>query len=85
MLYKATSARLPKTLILRIYTIVIMTERMSRATKTVTEGYTVLLLLVWNDISTNGGKMSVAQQEEVMKVKVSDWIKSYLNLRIISL
>jgi hypothetical protein len=52
-----------------------MTERMSRATKNVAEGYTVLLLLAWNDITTNGGKMSVPQQEQVMKVKASDWIK----------
>jgi hypothetical protein len=32
-----------------------MTERMSRATKNVAEGYTVLLLLAWNDITTDGG------------------------------
>ena len=34
-----------------------------------------LLLLAWNDIATNGGKMAVTQQEQVMKVKSSDWIK----------
>ena len=69
------SARLPKTLVLLLDTIIMMTERVSRATNTLTEGYTVLLLLAWNNISTNGRKMSVPQQEEVMKVKASDWIK----------
>ena len=48
---------------------------MNRGTKNVNEIYTVLLLLAWNDIVTNGGKMSTPQQEEVMKVKASDWIK----------
>ena len=52
-----------------------MTERMNRGTRNVNEIYTVLLLLAWNDIVTNGGKMSTPQQEEVMKVKASDWIK----------
>ena len=52
-----------------------MQDRMSRATNNVAEGYTVLLLLAWNDISTNRGKMSVPQQEQVMKVEASDWIK----------
>ena len=52
-----------------------MTEGMNKATKNVAECYTVLLLLAWNDIATNGGKMAVTQQEQVMKVKSSDWIK----------
>ena len=55
--------------------IVVMTERINRGTKNVNEIYTVLLLLAWNDIVKNGGKMSTPQQEEVMKVKASDWIK----------
>ena len=55
--------------------IVVMTERMIRGTESVKEIYTVLLLLAWNDIATNRGKMSTPRQEEDMKVKASDWIK----------
>ena len=70
------STRLPKTTHTELLDIiVVMTERMNRGTRNVNEIYTVLLLLAWNDIVTNGGKMSTPQQEEVMKVKASDWIK----------
>ena len=70
------STRLPKITHTELLDIlVVMTERMIRGTKSVNEIYTVLLLLAWNDIATNGGKMSTPQQEEVMKVKASDWIK----------
>ena len=70
------STRLPKithTELLDI--VVVMSERMICATKSVNEIYTVLLLLAWNDIATNGGKMSTPQQDEVMKVKASDRVK----------
>ena len=70
------ATHLPKTTHTELLDIlVVMTEHMNRGTKNVNEIYTVLLLLAWNDIVTDGGKMSTPQQEEVMKVKASDWIK----------
>lgn len=51
---------------------------MSRATRGLVEVYTTILLLTWNDISTNGGKQSVAQIEQCMKVRASDWVKELI-------
>jgi hypothetical protein len=47
--------------------------RKSRATKGVTEAYYFILSLAWNDIVTNGGKLSVRQQEESIKLKSCQW------------
>jgi hypothetical protein len=47
--------------------------RKSRSTKGVTEAYYFILSLAWNDIVTNGGKLSVRQQEESIKIKCRQW------------
>ena len=39
------------------------------------EAYCVLLLLAWNDLVTNGGKMSSTEQEQSIKVRADDFIK----------
>ena len=49
--------------------------RMSRATRALGETYTLLLLLTWNDIVTNGGKQSVHQIEQSIKVRAIDWVR----------
>lgn len=50
--------------------------RKSRATKGVTEAYYFILSLAWNDIVINGGKLSVKQQEESIKLKSSQWAEA---------
>ena len=40
----------------------------SRVMKDVGEAFTVILLLAWNDILVNGGKMSTTQLEGVFEV-----------------
>ena len=40
----------------------------SRVTEDVGEAFTVILLLAWNDIVVNGGKMSTTQLEGVFEV-----------------
>ena len=47
--------------------------RKSRSTKGVTEAYYFILSLAWNDIVTNGGKLTVRQQEESIKIKCRQW------------
>jgi hypothetical protein len=47
--------------------------RKSRSTKGVTEAYYFILSLAWNDIVTNGGKLSVKQQEDSIKAKSCQW------------
>ena len=45
-----------------------------RGTRDEIDGYQVLLAVTLNDLTTNGGKMSLKQQEEVFKVRALDWI-----------
>ena len=49
--------------------------RMTRSTRGLVEAYTLLLLLAWNDVVTNGGKQSVPQIEQSVKVRAADWVK----------
>ena len=56
-----------------------VTTKKCRVTKDVGEAFTVVLLLAWNDVITNGGKMSVSQLESVMKVKAADWVQVVLD------
>jgi hypothetical protein len=51
------------------------TARMTRSTRGLVEAYTLLLLLAWNDVVTNGGKQSVSQIEQSVKVRSADWVK----------
>ena len=48
-------------------------KRKGCATKASAEAYCLVLALTWNDIVTNGGKMSAKQQEEAIKVKAASW------------
>ena len=58
--------------------------RMVRSTRGLVEAYTLLLLLAWNDVVTNGGKQSVPQIEQSLKVRAADWVKEiYDNYRYI--
>lgn len=49
--------------------------RMSRATRGLGEAYTLLLLLAWNDVVTNGAKQSTVELEQTIKVRAADWVK----------
>lgn len=49
-------------------------KRKGRATKHCAEAYCLVLSLSWNDIVVNGGKMSTKQQEELVKVKATQWV-----------
>ena len=51
--------------------------RMGRVSRGIGESYTLLLLLAWNDIVTNGGKQSVHQNEQSIKVRAVDWVREY--------
>ena len=51
----------------------------SQVTKDVGEAFTVILLLAWNDVVVNGGKMSTSQLEGVFKVKAADWLPIVLD------
>lgn len=64
----------------------VVAQRMSRSTRGLNESYIALLLLTWNDIVTNGGKQSVAQLEQTMKVRAVEWIHElYVNYSYIPL
>ena len=64
----------------------VVAQRMSRSTRGLNESYIALLLLTWNDIVTNGGKHSVAQLEQTMKVRAVEWIHElYANYSYIPL
>ena len=61
-----------------------ISARMVRSTRGLVEAYTLLLLLAWNDVVTNGGKQSVPQIEQSLKVRAADWVKEiYDNYRYI--
>ena len=47
---------------------------MSRATRELGEAYILVLLLAWNDVVTNGGKQSIPQIEQSIKIKAADWV-----------
>jgi hypothetical protein len=47
---------------------------MGRSSKEDCEAYAVLLVLALNDLTTNGGKMSVKQLEETIKIRAADFI-----------
>ena len=49
-------------------------KRKGRATKHCAEAYCLVLSLSWNVIVVNGGKMSTKQQEELIKVKATQWV-----------
>lgn len=57
---------------------------MCRSTRGLGEAYTLLLILAWNDVVTNGGKQSISQIEQSIKVRAADWVQEiYDNYRYI--
>lgn len=49
-------------------------EAPTRLNRGVGESYTLILLMAWNDVVTNGGKQSISQTEQSIKARAVKWV-----------